>query len=41
VDPETGTPLGWEEILTADPGRLNVRVPAGPVLREGGETIAS
>lgn len=28
VDPETGTPLGGEEILTTDPGKLNVRVPA-------------
>lgn len=28
VDPETGTPLGSEEILTTDPGKLNVEVPA-------------
>lgn len=28
VDPETGTPLASEEILTTDPGKLNVRVPA-------------
>jgi hypothetical protein len=28
VDPETGTLLGFEEILTTDPGELNVRVPA-------------
>jgi hypothetical protein len=28
IDPETGTPLGSEEILTTDPGKLNVTVPA-------------
>jgi hypothetical protein len=28
VDPDTGTLLGLEEILTTDPGKLNVRVPA-------------
>lgn len=28
VDPDTGTPLGSEEILTTDPGKLNVDVPA-------------
>lgn len=28
VDRQTGTPLGIEEILTKDPGALNVRVPA-------------
>jgi len=28
VDPATGTPLGSEEILTTDPGKLDVDVPA-------------
>lgn len=28
VDPATGTPLGSEEILTTDPGKLDVEVPA-------------
>lgn len=28
VDPHTGTPLGYEQILTTDPGKLNVRIPA-------------
>lgn len=28
VDPRSGTPLGSEEILTTDPSKLNVEVPA-------------
>jgi len=28
LDPDTGRPLGSEEVLTTDPGLLNVRVPA-------------
>lgn len=28
VDPDTGTPLGYEQILTTDAGKLNVQVPA-------------
>jgi hypothetical protein len=43
VDRETGTPLGIEEILTTDPGKLNVRVSAviGYIVLLAGGDVAS